>query len=723
MPPTGQRSAVRGAGARFLTGLAAVLGYCTVLATPVAADTPGGDEAATVVVGVAGLRWTDVSPTATPTLWRLVGSSAVGSTQVRSAGSVTCPADGWLTLSAGVKATSRADVSDRDPLNPGQVAAAGTTSCDPIAPASSGQVPRWSEYQQAQQNLAGAYGTLGTLGDLLAGAGLCATAVGPGAALALAERDGEVARYSPSWSPTLTDACQVTVVDAGVLSESAMRHGQLAALDALVAEIVAAVPSGGHVIVTSVADPSASPPPLQVALQHVVGLEVPSWLSSASTRSELGIVALSDVTATVLARSGVPYDQLEGSPWLAGSPRDLTTPETVENRRDLEQLSAVIPGDGPAIGAGLAAVPAAVLLGCLLAVLARRQEHSWAARPLVSRAAIGAGLFGAALPPALYLVAATRWWEWDHPTAVLAVGTVVLALVLASLAAFAPVRFPWRFVVVLCGVTYAVLTVDGLAGTPLQAGSLLGAGPVYGGRFYGFGNVTFSVYATATLLLAAALAQALLPRSRRVAVAVASAVGGVAAVVDGWPAFGADFGGLIALVPGVVLLLLMVAGVRMTYTRLAAVGLTGVAAVTLVAWLDYLRPVDARSHMGDFFSRVLDGDAGEVLSSKVAALMTSLTSPLGWAELLAFALAVALVLRPGHVPALEAVFAAWPLLRPALLALALTCAVATFVNDSGALIAGLAVLTTAPLLIATCAWWAARPLPRSAQPPVAVARA
>lgn len=704
-------------------GVAGLVAVAAALLSGASAPAAGGLTAATaspvpvVLVGVTGLRWTDVTEATTPTLWQLVGSSAVGSTQVRSARQITCPADGWLSVSAGVKATSSDVALDRDPLNPGQPAATGPVACEPMTVVTDGHVADWSDYLEVQREAAGAYGTPGMLGDLLSRAGVCASAIGPGAAVALADLEGDVASYADTWTATIQGACPITVVDAGMLGESpGKRSEQLAQLDVMVGQVTEAAAAGTHVIVTGVADPSASPPPLQVGIEHVVGRRAPTWLTSESTRGQLGIVALSDVTATLLTRSGVTYDRLEGTPWEAGQERDLTVEQTVEDRRDVGQLSDVIPDDGPVFGAWVAAVPIAVLVGCLLVLVARRRGYTWAARPVFTRLAVGAALFGAALPTALYLVTAVRWWERDHPTLVLGVVSVIVALAIAAASAYAAIRGPWRFVAVQCGVTYAALTVDGVIGTPLQVGSLLGAGPVYGGRFYGFGNVTFTVYATATLLLAAAAAQVLTGRgNRRGAVAAAAGIGTVAIVVDGWPTFGADFGGIIALVPGVVLLVLLVAAVRLTYARLAAVGLTGILVVALVAYLDYLRPADARSHMGEFVAKLLAGDAGELLSNKLAALGASLASPLGWAELLTFSLATAIVARPEamHVPELGRVYVAWPLLRPGLLAIALTCAVGTFVNDSGALIAGLGVLTTAPLLIATCVWWTTLPAPAS----------
>src|SRR5579864_7010730 len=59
-----------------------------------------------VVVGLSGLRWSEVSQAGTPTLWRLAGQGSVGSLVDYAVLPLTCPADGWLTLNAGARAQS-----------------------------------------------------------------------------------------------------------------------------------------------------------------------------------------------------------------------------------------------------------------------------------------------------------------------------------------------------------------------------------------------------------------------------------------------------------------------------------------------------------------------------------------------------------------------------------------------------------------------------------------
>ncbi|MDQ3628518.1 MAG: hypothetical protein M3419_06890 [Actinomycetota bacterium] len=712
LPALRRRRRARGIGALAAALLLTAATLAAGAAGAAASTTEPQPTGPTVVIGVTSLRWADVSEAVTPTLWGLIAGSAVGSTSVRAVPSSTCPLDGWLSISAGTKATSRRLEPDRGTLNPGQ--ASGDVDdivCGPLPAVEDGQVPDWDRYAALQDSTTGAYGTPGALGDQLSDLGSCTLAVGPGAAVALAGTDGDVERYEPRWDPSLAGECPVVVIDAGSIDEQpGPRYDDLVAFDQLVADVLAVTDPGVQVLVSGVADPSASPAPFQVALRHTVGARKPSWLTSDSTRRS-GLVQVIDLAATLLARGGAVPRSVDGKPWQGDEDRTLSVADTVEDRQDQDNLSTVIPERGPVLGAWIAAVPLCILLGGLCVLVARRRGASWPEHSLFAKLAIGAALFAASVPTALYLVTAVQWWRADRPALVLGAAAVVIALVIAAASRYARVHRPWRFVVVQCGLTYVALSIDGIAGTPLQAGSLLAAGPVYGGRFYGFGNVTFTVYATATLLLAAAVSQLLLDRGARGrAVGVVALIGAIAVVIDGWPALGADFGGIIALVPGVLLCALLVAGVTVTWARLLAVAAVGVLAVTVVAGQDYLRPPEQRSHMGAFVARVLDGSASDVLLSKLEALLASLTSPLGWLQVTGFVVAMLVVWRPVamRVPELGGVYAAWPTLRPALLSLGLTCTIATFVNDSGALIAGFAVLTAAPLMIATCAWWTSR---------------
>ncbi|MFD1543140.1 hypothetical protein ACFSJ0_39235, partial [Nonomuraea guangzhouensis] len=123
----------------------------------------GGGRVA--LVGVPGLHWNDITPNDTPNLWRLAGASAIGSLSVRTVGGLTCPYDGWLTVSAGTRS------------------AAGYSCGVPPTPEARGDGAVIPDYRYLI-DVAGQRNA-GTLGEALKAAGKCSVAVGPGAALAL----------------------------------------------------------------------------------------------------------------------------------------------------------------------------------------------------------------------------------------------------------------------------------------------------------------------------------------------------------------------------------------------------------------------------------------------------------------------------------------------------------------------------------------------------------
>ncbi len=132
---------------------------------------PGQDQAnaqPVVLVGIPGLRWTDVSPGATPSLWRLAGQGSPGTLVTRAVLPHTCPADEWLTLNAGARAMS--PHANKGP-------------CPPVpAPAA---LPAIAFYNQHFH-----YNARWGLLAAAAGPAGCVTAAGPGAALALATSQG-----------------------------------------------------------------------------------------------------------------------------------------------------------------------------------------------------------------------------------------------------------------------------------------------------------------------------------------------------------------------------------------------------------------------------------------------------------------------------------------------------------------------------------------------------
>ena len=102
-------------GVRARAGVAAVAVMALSMAlmigvvAPASAGAPQAEtaklrEPSVIIVGVPGLRWTDVDAQRTPYLWELSEVSTLGQMSTRSARSRTCPADGWVQLGTGNRA-------------------------------------------------------------------------------------------------------------------------------------------------------------------------------------------------------------------------------------------------------------------------------------------------------------------------------------------------------------------------------------------------------------------------------------------------------------------------------------------------------------------------------------------------------------------------------------------------------------------------------------------
>lgn len=152
------------------------IGALAVLGADAAGAAPSPRTAPVIVVGATGLRWDDVGALTTPALWKLSRTGSVGTVSARSLRAFDCPTDGWLALSAGARA------ADLD----GQRYGDCRTLRDP---GSNKVVPGWADYLQSAQQ-ADYAAKPGLLGHTIAAAGLSATGIGAGAAIALADTDG-----------------------------------------------------------------------------------------------------------------------------------------------------------------------------------------------------------------------------------------------------------------------------------------------------------------------------------------------------------------------------------------------------------------------------------------------------------------------------------------------------------------------------------------------------
>jgi hypothetical protein len=672
----------------LLAVLAGVLGG-VLGAGPASAAGQAGPAAAphVVVVGLSGLRWSDVSPAATPTLWRLAGQGSVGSLVDYAVKPLTCPADGWLTLNAGARAQS-------DHTNAACGALPAVAAAGPGA-----EVPGMSALA--------AYNTQfhnNPDWGQLARAVSCATAVGPGAALALANRAGHIASYLPSpagLTAGVLSRCPLTVVDLGNLGYSE-RSSVLRSADSQLAHIVAELPAGTTLLVTA---PGAAtkPPHLQLAL--VSGPGYRTGLLDASSTRQPGLVVLTDLTSTVLGwlGHGEPPGAV-GAHITRGDRGGLaSTVRALVGRDTAEQVWRSTHGEFFwAYALADIAVMAGIGLACWGAAPERRARRArwWRV----------AGVFAVSVPAGTFLANLVPWWEFGHPAAWL----YGLAVVWAAAIGAAALAGPWRRdplgpFGVICLLTVVVLGIDVMTGSRLQLETPFGLSVLEAGRFYGIGNEALGIYGITALLAAAWLGLLALRRyssSRRPAVLVVAVVAVFAVFASGWPGFGGKVGGTIAMVPCFALLGLLMTGIRLNWRLVLLIAVSGLALFVVFALISYFVPVTGKSDIGAFAGSSLHGHSGGLLLRKINSNLGSLSvnalSPLSPLVVVVTGL---MLWRPSWfgLKTVPLAYAAQPVLRPIMGVLWLMPVLGWFADDSGVIVPATALPLALPLGIAILA--------------------
>ena len=689
---------------------AAVTSSTAGATVPAAAGTATTRLNPTILIGTGGLIWSDASPQTTPALWSLLRDGASAALSIHSVFLNTCPVDAWLGLSAGNRAAAPGPGKDES--------RATGDACPSIPTVDSGAVPGWAADVRAA-TATKFDSRLGTLGETLASNGQCVQAVGPGAGVGAAYLSGAVPRYAAYAAPQLTDLlsrCRVTLVDVGSLRDPAdvapaerqaglpSRDSQIRAIDARIGQVLAAAPSGSNVVVASMADAGQTP---QLGLVAAQGPDFGSGtLRSPSTR-QTGMVQAPDLTVTLLAAGGVPVPGELGGATLrrdvAGDNSRTATASRLRALVDEDQASHEVHDLVPPFFYGLVGAQLAIYVVVLL--LWRSGWGSTASRRRLLSGVRSIAVVGSAVPVSTFLANLLPWWRFSVPMVSLVASVAVFTALISSLALLGPwgrrVTGPMAVVSL---VTVAVLAADVLLGSHLQLSSLLGLQPVVGGRFYGVGNVTFAVFASAALLLAVAVSGHFVKQGRpRAAAGAALAIGLVAVGVDGAPMWGADGGGPPALLPALAYFVLALLGIRMTWRRGLLVAAGTVALFLLVAVADWLRPPQSRSHLGRFVQSMVDGGASDIVTRKLDQnLSILLSTPLALLVPVGLVVAIVVLARPvSRGPrALRPVYDECPTLRPGLIALLITLTIGFVANDSGVAIPANGAIIAIPLVIA-----------------------
>lgn len=426
------------------------------------------------------------------------------------------------------------------------------------------------------------------------------------------------------------------------------------------------------------------------------GLSSPGYLRSASTQ-RVGHVTLVDVGPTILdlldldrpsAMEGRPFEVVRSGDSLSERVDRLVSANAASRFREhlLTPTTLVI----------------VVLLGivCSLAIaaLARHDRPAWVGR-IVSVAA----LFTLALMPLSYLTRAFPledlglgfYWTF------LLVGAVAVAVGASALAGW--LRRPRLALVVGLCLALFVPVVDVMAGSWLSLNAAFGYSPTGNSRLYGVSNYTLGMFGAAACLIAALVgsltSRAGSGRGPRL-LAVGILVGALAVI--GVPFWGANVGGILSFSPVVVLFATLALASRIKLrTMLVSFVVATTLAIGVFAAIDLARPPHQRAHLGRLMERIGDEGVGTLLAFIERKGEGAISASFSTFWTAAIVIAVVFVVFLYRLPdrPLDRVRARVPLLQTGLVAAFVMAILGSIVNDSGAIVAGTAMLVVLVTLV------------------------
>ena len=649
-------------------------------------DGSAGPAGKTVVFGIPGLTTNDIDRERTPNLYRLLSEGAAANLNVRTIGSATCPASGWLSFGAGARAQAGpspdAEAADADNTARCPAMLAPTTDVDTDSLASDGgatgpldgrESDQKSDEAHAQRSVAGAttgviegfddvkepnigsgysvdygmlaravaeYGEAAPVGSGAEDSPLesCVAAEGPGAAYAAADEHGVVTNYTDD--ATATD-CRLDLVDLGAIGIRSWlydpipnysytvpaqfdREDRVAEADRRLgvrlqeleknAKEGAADPT---IMVAGLGD-SSGLPQLRAFIAAGPGIE-PGSLSSPTTRTP-GLLQVTDLAPGILDALDVPAP---AAMCFEHTPTEEGPQQRIDDLVADAQKATTIYEHLSTFSLTLDIVFYSLFLACGLllsrSVLGRRGGATTA--PLVHRFLAWASLAIATVPTAAFLAGLIPWSRMSQPDLGLLLSIFGTAAAQFALALVPPWGRSWRGRVgALALMNLLTISIDLATGSHLQANSLLGYNPIVGGRYYGLGNQGAAIFIVSLFVFLGLAISWLRARGRRRAViAVPVIVGLLAVFVSGNPSWGAKFGGTIAVLAGLMVLLALLTKIRLSILRLGLIGVVSLAVLIGIAFLDWLRAPGSRSHFGTFFDQIVTGEALQVIGRKLGA--------------------------------------------------------------------------------------------------------
>ncbi len=696
-----------------------------------------------LVLSLPAVVWSDLSQRYLPNLDALFADSAVANLSTRAPTLHADLVSGYATVGAGDKATAGKNPDDGAAYD-AQEDVSGEPAAELFArrtglEASSGLVHLGVAELAAANESSLWRAHLGALGDALDRAGFSRAVIANGdgtergepavprraAVTALMGADGTVPGGSVSdrllqrdqrapfgvrldqnavvdafrsaWtdrSVVLVEASDLVRADAYAKRQSSAERAAtlddaLSNTDRLVGALLAEVDPATDAVFVVGPTPSRTGGGLTVAALRAPGVR--AGLMRSGTTQRAGYVQLMDVAPTILDALGVHRPAtMRGRPFTVGpstASTDALRATLVDGNEAAEFRSVIL----TPVAIVFTVLVAGLLFAAAVGVVGARRGHRRGVRvlPWLALATLGyvAAVYLARLFP-FHRLGLVAFWGF----------LAVVSFVFAAVLWWGSRRRPLDALIGGLASLVALLVGDVVLGSRLQFDSGFGFSPEVAGRFIGFGNVSYAVLASASVLLAGLLAYRVRGRG---GVVLAVGVLGIAVVADGAPFWGADVGGVLTMVPAFALAAVLLFQLRVRVRTLLLLFGATLTALALALVVDLSRPAGSRTHL----ARLVEQIGGEgssafttVLHRKLEMSLSTLSSS-QWRPMVPLVLAFVafLVWGPGQVFA--RLLARVPQLRAVLAGLAVVAALGFALNDQGIVVPAVMLGVLAPTLV------------------------
>ena len=208
-------------------------------------------------------------------------------------------------------------------------------------------------------------------------------------------------------------------------------------------------------------------------------------------------------------------------------------------------------------------------------------------------------------------------------------GAVAIAVVLTCLLELVTIKFANYSVsfIIACALNGLLWLGDGITGGNLAFNSPLAVSALTTQRLYGLSDAGFALGAVGFVLALVTLTSWLKPRrGLRTSLIVAGTIGALAVLTIGLPSLGDNSVGALALTGALVVAMLKLSERNLRLRGLVISGLIGASLLSVIAVIEWCCFGQNSSYLGSLGQKFLDGTFIDVMSARIAALLSPIFS-------------------------------------------------------------------------------------------------